>query len=385
VKLLVVGEGSTEYGNGDEDGVAQTMLRRLLGGEDPRELRLDVAPYGAVLPAEPRGAAFATDEARRAAWYAAEALRRGCHALVLLRDADRQVHARRAALRDGVSSAGVSSVIGIPIETIEAWLLADPDAFVRAFGVGHKQVVDDPERLWGARSDAASNHPKNVWGRACRDIERDPRVDSAVRVAREIDLNLLARACPEGFGRFAAELVQAIPRFECVVAADRNRGIGKDNELPWPRLRSDVEHFRMTTTASRDGMRNAVLMGRKTWESIPVRFRPLPDRLNIVISRNEHAVYDGAVRAESLDHALVIAGRDSTVDKVFVVGGAQVYEKAIAHFLCRGVYYTRIDFEFDCDATFPPLEPRMRVDEGWVRRQFEESGFAYAIEHWVRA
>ena len=76
-------------------------------------------------------------------------------------------------------------------------------------------------------------------------------------------------------------------RFDIVVAADEQRGIGKDNDLPW-HLPGDLTHFKRTTTrAVAEGMSNAVVMGRKTWESVPPRYRPLKNRVNVVLSRRD--------------------------------------------------------------------------------------------------
>jgi dihydrofolate reductase/thymidylate synthase len=75
--------------------------------------------------------------------------------------------------------------------------------------------------------------------------------------------------------------------FECIVACDANRGIGLEGSVPW-RLRGDMAYFKRKTSAvEKEGNVNAVIMGRKTWESIPAKFRPLPGRLNIILTRNE--------------------------------------------------------------------------------------------------
>ncbi len=73
--------------------------------------------------------------------------------------------------------------------------------------------------------------------------------------------------------------------FDIVVAADLDWAIGKANGLPWPKLKGDLQHFKRVTCAVTEGKRAAVIMGRKTWESTEVAGRPLPRRLNIVITR----------------------------------------------------------------------------------------------------
>jgi dihydrofolate reductase/thymidylate synthase len=95
--------------------------------------------------------------------------------------------------------------------------------------------------------------------------------------------------------------------FDVVVAADLEWGIGKDQSLPWPKLRGDLRHFkRITTTTTTPGRRNAIVMGRKTWQSKEVAERALPDRLNVVVSRSELAVPAGVIAARSLDEALAV-------------------------------------------------------------------------------
>jgi len=162
-----------------------------------------------------------------------------------------------------------------------------------------------------------------------------------------------------------------------VVAADREWGIGKAGGLPWPRLPTDLAHFRRVTSTCTAGQRNAVVMGRKTWESKEVACKPLPRRLNIVVSRSAISVPEGVVAVASLDDALAKAAAS---EETFVVGGAQVYELAFAHPSLRWIYLTRIDASFACDTHIEDL------DRGFVAMPWEhaaahdESGVRYRIE-----
>ena len=140
--------------------------------------------------------------------------------------------------------------------------------------------------------------------------------------------------------------------FEIIVAADSRQGIGKQGGLPW-HLTGDLKHFKQVTTEtqSRDAV-NMVLMGRKTWDSLPEKFKPLPGRVNGVISRNPGLVLPEAVlKAASLEKALLLAGQPSgkTIEHVFVIGGAQIYQTALSHPLCRKIYWTQIHHDFQCD------------------------------------
>lgn len=169
--------------------------------------------------------------------------------------------------------------------------------------------------------------------------------------------------------------------FDVVVACDLENGIGKDNDLPW-HLPGDLRHFARLTTEAPEGMRNAVIMGRKTWESVPVKYKPLAGRLNVVLSRSAALeLPEGVRRAGDLDEALAID--DPDVDRVFVVGGVQIYAEALRSPRCRWIYLTRVLDRFDCDAFFPDIAGDFERAE--VLGEGEDNGVAYRIETWQRA
>ena len=162
--------------------------------------------------------------------------------------------------------------------------------------------------------------------------------------------------------------------FDAVLAADRAWGIGKDNGLPWPRLKGDLAHFRKITTG--DGG-NAVVMGRNTWQSKEVLGKPLPRRRNVVVTRGELAVPDEVVVAHSLDEAIAVPAA-----RVFVVGGAHLYREAFVHPQLQYIYLTRVDGEFGCDATIDDLDVGFVRDAELLRG--EDNGVRYAIERLIR-
>ncbi|HVV83757.1 MAG TPA: dihydrofolate reductase [Kofleriaceae bacterium] len=172
-----------------------------------------------------------------------------------------------------------------------------------------------------------------------------------------------------------------IAAFDCVVAADRAGGIGKDNLLPWPKLTEDLRFLRQKTSAAAPGKRNAVIMGRKTWESVPARFRPLPGRLNVVVSRHAPALEGDAIAAPSLDAALEAAGARADIDGLYVIGGAEIFRQAFAHPRCRDVYLTRIEATYDTDAHLPPLDG---FDLAEVLAAHHDAGVDYRMERWRR-
>lgn len=172
--------------------------------------------------------------------------------------------------------------------------------------------------------------------------------------------------------------------FACVVAADERLGIGCGGQLPW-RLPGDLAFFRDLTRTADPGRRNAVLMGRATWESIPDRYRPLPGRLNLVLSRRGVTLPDGVLGAASLEDALerlAAAPLAAEVQQVFCVGGGNVYAQAIELPQCRSIYLTRIEGDFACDVFFPAFEHAYQLDS--VLREAQENDVRYRIEHWRR-
>jgi dihydrofolate reductase len=123
-----------------------------------------------------------------------------------------------------------------------------------------------------------------------------------------------------------------------IAAMARNRIIGINNTLPW-RLPADLQHFKQIT------MGKPVIMGRKTYESIG---RPLPGRLNIVISQNQEYTVEGCQVVHSIDEAFAAA---SHYDEAMIIGGASFYNQALAY--ARRLYLTIIDEDFEGDARFP--------------------------------
>jgi dihydrofolate reductase len=168
--------------------------------------------------------------------------------------------------------------------------------------------------------------------------------------------------------------------FDVVIAADLDWGIGRNNALPWPRLRGDFAHFKAVTSTASDGRRNAIVMGRKTWESKEIAAKPLPRRLNVVISRRAIAAPDGVVAATSLDDAV---DKCDDAEAVFVIGGAEIYQLAIAHPALRYVYLTRVQGRFDCDVRVPDLTRDFWIDPAWPSSglvDHEEGGVRYRIQ-----
>ena len=138
--------------------------------------------------------------------------------------------------------------------------------------------------------------------------------------------------------------------FSIIAAVDQNRGIGINNQLPW-RLPADLKHFNEITVGNKN---NAVIMGLNTWKSLPEKFRPLPNRLNIVLSKEkENNLPTDVLNFQSLDDALSFV--EKKVAEVFIIGGGMLYASTINHPACSKLYLTEILQTFSCDSFFPEI------------------------------
>jgi dihydrofolate reductase len=133
-----------------------------------------------------------------------------------------------------------------------------------------------------------------------------------------------------------------------IAAVAENNVIGKDNNLPW-HLPTDMKYFRDTT------MGHCVIMGRKNYDSIPLKYRPLDGRTNIVVTRQKDFIAEDCVVVNSMERALEVAREENEIE-VFIIGGADIYKQTIG--IADKVYYTKIHHTFDGDAFFPPVDER---------------------------
>jgi dihydrofolate reductase len=139
-------------------------------------------------------------------------------------------------------------------------------------------------------------------------------------------------------------VTEIVPEIVLVAAVAANGVIGRGNELVF-RHPTDAKHFRDTTMGA------PVIMGRKTWESLPARFRPLPGRRNIVVTRQAAYAADGAETAPSLDGALALAAGAA---QVFIIGGGELYAQALPR--AQRLELTEVQADLDGDTHFPPID-----------------------------
>ncbi len=152
--------------------------------------------------------------------------------------------------------------------------------------------------------------------------------------------------------------------FSIVVAIDEKNGLGKKGGLAW-HLPADLKHFKeITTRTCGSGRQNAVIMGRKTWESLPEKSKPLPGRCNVVLTTQKDMILPPEVLKFSvLDESLIELNKLSKIGDIFIIGGAQVYAQAAAHPACQKLYVTRLKGDFGCDTFFPLIPPSFKIIE----------------------
>ncbi len=154
-----------------------------------------------------------------------------------------------------------------------------------------------------------------------------------------------------------------------VVAAAQNLCIGANNDIPW-HIPEDFAFFKAYTTGK------PCIMGRKTWESLPKK--PLPNRTNVVISRQDHYLANGAMVVDNLDSALSSLG---DVDEVIIMGGAQVYAQAMD--IATDIRLTEVKLDVAGDAYFPSLDAS-KWQEITREAQVSTKGIAFDLVHYQR-
>ncbi len=152
-----------------------------------------------------------------------------------------------------------------------------------------------------------------------------------------------------------------------VAAASSNLAIGVKNSIPWS-IPSDMANFKNLTSKTLDPrFKNAVIMGRNTWTSIPDKFKPLKGRFNIVVSTNRSLRADLSIPEEvtiasSFEEALFIANKQDNIESIFIIGGQALYAEAINSPMCSMIYFTEVFTNVaDADAFFPCLPPSKYV------------------------
>ncbi|CAF3596110.1 unnamed protein product [Didymodactylos carnosus] len=147
-----------------------------------------------------------------------------------------------------------------------------------------------------------------------------------------------------------------------IVAMDERNGIGLNNTLPW-HLKNDMKFFRHVTTVTNEkSKQNAVIIGRKTWKSFPKQVQPLPNRLNVLVSKTAHIKekYDNLLQVDSFDEAIRktydLYDKEKTIENVFIAGGVSIYQEAMKTNLVKRIYLTRVQGDFHCNVLWPDFD-----------------------------
>ncbi|MEM6643116.1 MAG: dihydrofolate reductase [Bacteroidota bacterium] len=157
-----------------------------------------------------------------------------------------------------------------------------------------------------------------------------------------------------------------------IAAMGTNRVIGKDNDLPW-HLPDDFKYFQKTTKG------HHVLMGRKNWESLPHKFKPLPERTNLIITRQADYKAEGATIIQSIQEGKRLA-KDANETELFIIGGGEIYRIGLES--ADRIYLTEIDSDFDGDITFPQFLSEEWKETSRVHHP-RDSKHAYAFDYVV--
>lgn len=157
-----------------------------------------------------------------------------------------------------------------------------------------------------------------------------------------------------------------------IAAIGQNRELGNNNGLLW-HLPEDLKRFKELTNG------HPVIMGRKTFESIPAKFRPLPNRTNIVVTRNlDLALPKDVLAALSLEEAIVLAKTAPGNDEIFIIGGGQIYTEALANNLADRLYLTLVEKSFpEADVFFPDYQNIFTKQTSRENKESEAFRFAF--------
>ncbi len=161
-----------------------------------------------------------------------------------------------------------------------------------------------------------------------------------------------------------------------IVAVDKNWCIGKGNEIPWY-LPADLKYFKQVTTS------HHVIMGRKCFESIPEKFRPLPNRTNIVITRQKNYEAKNSIVVHSLEEALTIAQLNDETE-TFIIGGGEIYSLGME--IAEKLYLTRVDTMVENGEIFFPVinKENWKLVSSEEHKKDEKNKYDYTFEVWER-
>jgi dihydrofolate reductase / thymidylate synthase len=172
-------------------------------------------------------------------------------------------------------------------------------------------------------------------------------------------------------------------QFAIVAAFTKNsRALGFKNDLPWPRIIEDMKRFTTITTQTVDPTKkNSVIMGRNSWDALPSKYKPLPDRFNVILSRNQNIEGPNYTTCRNLDEALSMLENRVDIENNFVIGGQQIYNEAILRPECQKLHLTEISQEFEADTYFPKIPEWYRAESCQIIRSNKINADLFFIDY----
>lgn len=166
-------------------------------------------------------------------------------------------------------------------------------------------------------------------------------------------------------------------KVKLIVAMDLDRGIGKNNDLMW-HLPADMKFFKETT------LNQIVVMGRKNYESIPERFRPLPQRENVVLTRQKELKAPNCLIFNSIEESLAFYKNESE-RTLFIIGGGQIYKEALELNCINEMLITHVNHSFDADTFFPEIDSKKWNSEILFKQEIDEKNkFEFVVKKYLK-
>lgn len=172
-------------------------------------------------------------------------------------------------------------------------------------------------------------------------------------------------------------------KINVIVAREKENGIGlHSGKIPWY-IKKDLAYFKSLTTETKDPTKqNAVIMGRKTWESLPEAFKPLPNRTNIILSQNTHFITpEECPLLHSLPAAIDYCNAQSKIESIFIIGGGTIYEQSLEQLQIDQLFITQLSTPISCDVFFTfNANHFIQTDSSeW----FTENDLPFRFERWI--
>ncbi len=174
-----------------------------------------------------------------------------------------------------------------------------------------------------------------------------------------------------------------VKKFSIILASDSKNWIWKENTLSW-KISEDIKYFKKITKTTKDlAKHNAVIMWRKTWDSIPWKFRPLSDRINCILSRTlkyedmGSKIDNFVLHFNNFNHCLEELEKKENIESIFLVWWWSLYNQFINHTNLDKIYLTKIEWDFECDIFFDWIPNNFIIEsytdtmeENWIKFSF---------------